>query len=346
MTSYPITAEFTGVATVSEVGPGVQKRPALGNATSPTTFTATASMSFDTGMINYSRALTANFALPNAAMDVDSDQILVTRSQFWWDKNWVYRRILQVQPNAEGFEVDHPLVATISKSLMQQGKIRPDGADIEVLHLVNQIPETWEILPKKVDILDSYIDVYWPNHVTVPADTILKDTYYIYYGNPKLLNTPEQIEYFPPDWPVQYSHDSGKLTYTRPGQHWEDGIALENDAKATLKFYGSKVRVVADIGPQYGIAEIQIDDGEWQQVDQYYPEELEAEEIFTQTNLSIDYHYIRIRRSGRKNAAATDYLINIKSIDYQRHNNVANVGEEADESLMWGSVIGGVVGNK
>lgn len=346
MPTFAVSSVFTSIGTMVGSPSGIKRRRAAGTIATPIAFSGTATMGFNTSVVSFVRNVIADFYASDTALEVNNDLVLILRSQFWWDKNWIYRRILQIQPNAEGFEMDHPLVATVSKQPMRQNKMRADAADLEILHLVNEVPETWEILPKKVEILEGFINVYWPNHIEIDPNTIVQDTYYIYYGNSDLVDTPVQVAYEPEEWPVSNTPESGKLSWTRPGEHWLDGVAQEDGSKVTLEFYGRNIRLLSDIGPEWGISEIQIDNEEWEQVDLYNPVILEDQEVYQRTDLSIATHIIRVRRSGFKAASATEYKINIKSIDYLRYNSVTNVSEEADETLMWGSVIGGVVGNK
>lgn len=342
MASHAVTALFTATGSLAGSPSGIKRVKGLGGTT--TTFSGTGSLSLNTSQISFKRVVTHGFVANSADLDLNLDLTLITRSQVWWDKSYTYRRILQIQPNTEGFEIDHPFYAVLGKDSVLQNKVRADGADIEVLQLVQYVPETWAVLPKKVTMGDSTILVEWANQIDIPADSIIKDLYYIYYGNSSLVNRPEDLSYEPTVWPVSVGYDSGRLTFTRPGEHWQGSLGVEGEAKATLQFYGSKVHILSNIGPDYGIAEVQVDDSDWQQVDLYAPVEATDVEVFLQTGLSLDYHTIRFRRSGFKAASATSTNINLQKIEYLRHNGVANVMEEADETLMWGSVIGGVVG--
>lgn len=341
MTSYAISGSFSGTGALSGT---LDKIKGIGGS-----FAGTGTLTLDTNQIFFKRAIVHNFDLSPANLGLNDGLVLILRSQVWWDKAYTYRRVLQIQPNPEGFEIDHPLFSILSKQLIRQNKVRLDVADIEVLRLVSFLPETWQMVPKKVELLDETIKVSWPNDVEIEKETLVKDLYYIYYGNPELVNYPEQLdEYIPEDfdYPVVLEYSDGRLTYTRPGEHWEENLAKQDGGKATLEFYGSQIRIVATIGPSYGIAEVQIDDEEWIQVDLYSPIETPDTIVFTETGLALGSHFIRYRRSGFKAASATDYIINLQKIEYLRHNVVANVSEEADETLMWSSAIGGVVGSK
>lgn len=344
MATFAVSGSFTTSFSLSGT---VKRRKALGTFGSPISFTFSGSLDLDISYIQFSRAITHSFTGIESSLTLNDDPqyLTIVRSQVWWNKAYTYRRILQVQPNDEGFEVDHPLHIVLAKDTVRQGKVNPDGSDIEVLRLVLDVPETWTVVPKMIEDSDTEFVITWPNQVEIPPNTTVRGTYYVYYGNTTLVGAPTDTpEYIPLEWPVSMSYNSSRITYTRPGEHWVDGIGLEDGAKATLQFYGSNVRLMSDIGPSWGISEIQIDEGDWIQADLFSPTISEYEEVFSTYGLSMGYHTIRIKRSGFKAASATDYNINIKSIDYTRHNGVANIDEEADETLMWGSAIGGVVG--
>lgn len=347
MASYSVTGTFSGTGTLTASPSGIKKRKAVGGDGNDvsTEMTLSGSLDLDTTMIFFRRNIEHTFSGFVTELELDSSGLDLIRSQVWWNKNYTYRRILQVQPNEEGFEIDHPFETAISRLDIRQQKIRTDGADIEVLRLVSFVPEVWEVVPKKVTVTDSYVLVEWPNQVEIPAYTAKRDLYYIYYGNQGLIDQPVQLTYEPIEWPVVLAYDDGRITYTRPGEHWEGPLAVEDEAKATLRFYGSRIRIMSDIGPQYGQAIVQIDDGEWEIVDLYNPVEVENQEVFTTSGLSsMSTHTIRFKRSGFKSPMASGFEVNLQEIQYLRFNTVANVMEEADETLMWGSAIGGVVG--
>jgi hypothetical protein len=347
MATHAVSGTFSGTGTLTGSPSGIKRKKNVGGPpdSGGGTFTGTATLSLDTSMISFRRNITHTFSGGTATLELNTEQVDIIRSQVWWNKNYTYRRILQVQPNEEGFEIDHPFEATIARLAIRQQKVRPDAADIEVLRLVTFVPEVWEIVPKKVTVFDAYVLVEWPNQVEIPADTIGKDLYYIYYGNQGLVEQPDQVAYEPIEWPVQLHHDDPRITYTRPGEHWESDVAVEDGAKATLRFYGSRIRILANTGPQWGHAIVQIDEGEWETVDLSSPTEIEDQEVYYKDGLSpMSSHYIRYQRSGFKSPMATAFEVNLQQIQYLRHNIVPNIMEEADETLMWGSAIGGVVG--
>ena len=97
MASFAITASFASTGTMGEAGGGVKRKRAVGTSSIPISFSATGTMTFNASLVQYRRTVTADFSQPNGNIEIDNNQILIIRSQFWWDKNWLYRRILCVR---------------------------------------------------------------------------------------------------------------------------------------------------------------------------------------------------------------------------------------------------------
>lgn len=347
MASHAVSGAFAFTGSLDGSPSGIKRKKNVGGPpeTGGGSFTFTGSLNLDTSMVSFKRNISHNFSGGVFTLDLNTESVFITRSQVWWDKNYTYRRIVEVQPNDEGFEIDHPFQSFIARWAIIQNKVRPDAADVEVLRLISFVPEVWEVVPSKVTVFDDYVLVEWPGQTEIPANTTTRDTYYIYYGNQGLIDQPDQAEYEPIEWPVSLQYDDPRITFTRPGEHWQAHVGSGEGAKATLKFYGSRVRILANTGPAWGQALVQIDDGDWETVDLHSPTELEDQEVYYKDGLSsTSNHYIRIMRSGFKAPMSTGFDINFKYIQYLRHNIVTDIMEEADESLMWGSAIGGTVG--
>ncbi|RPK36363.1 hypothetical protein EES39_31875 [Streptomyces sp. ADI92-24] len=75
---------------------------------------------------------------------------------------------------------------------------------------------------------------------------------------------------------------------------------------ATVRFWGTGVRVVCPKGPNQGIAEISVDGGPATEVDLYAPGKRFQQRAFERTGLTEGEHIVRVRVTGRRNAAATD----------------------------------------
>lgn len=337
MATFNVSGAFSGVGSMT--GSVIKSKIITG------TFSGVGEMDFDPSEVHLVRNIITDFE-GETGFELNLENLLIARSQVWWNKAYTYRRIVQIQPNTEGFEVGHPFYSVLSKDTIRQQKVRPDLSDIEVLRLVNFVPEEWAIVPRKIstDPFTPFITVEWPSESEIPPDTVLSNFYFIYYGNQDLVDIPETIDYDPPQWPVSYAYDARHLTYTRPGEHWVGDTANEDGAKVTMNFYGSKIRVLANTGPAFGMAEVQIDEGPWEFADLYSVTEETEQEVFLAEDLALGYHTIRYRRSGTKAPQSTGFEINLQKFEYLRHNQATNVREEADETLMWGSAIGGVVG--
>lgn len=270
----------------------------------------------------------------------------IERSQVWWSQNYTYRRNILIEATPAGLEENHPLTTYLSSKLITQGKVQRDGSDIEVLRLASFVPERWEVLNSYVEVRDQDIKIVWANGYEIPPGEIVTGVYYIYYGNHTLDGAPEPFDtpYVPSDWPLEiaYSHES--IDYTRPGEHWIDNVATEYQAKATFNFYGDRVRILADTGLDWGIAEVQIDDGPWERADLFSNPPTSNAVVFSKENLSKATHTLRYRLSGDRNASASDIKINLTKIQFAKWGVGVDMGEEADETLLWSSAIGGTIG--
>lgn len=309
-------------------------------------FSGEGNLDLDPTYIEFQRNIVGVFT--NETFFVIEPSLLdISRSQFWWNDNYTYRRVIDVEATPTGLPEDHPITSYITKAIIRQGKARTDGADIEVLRLADIAPERWVVIDKEIEILDDLIRVTWNNGYDIAPGMTLGETYYIYYGNQSLTDAPEvpaTPTFHLSEWPVEVLWSDEEISYTRPGEHWIDNIAQEELAKASIYFYGDQIRVFADTGPQWGMAEVQIDNGPWEIVDLHYFTDALDTVVYTATGLSKGMHYLRYRMSGRKNPAADDFKINLTKIQYEKFAVGIDLGEEADETLMWSSALGGTIG--
>lgn len=165
-------------------------------------------------------------------------------------------------------------------------------------------------------------------------------SYFLYYGNPDLTEQESRPAASPPEWPITSSHDEGSITYTRPGEHWVAGEATTVHARANLRFFGSKVRIISKVKPQGGVMEVQLDGQDWQSVDLFSPVE-QTEAVFVVEDLSHELHELRIRVSAEKNPLSRGDEVNVERVEYAIPIEVLDQGEEVAD-LVWASFTGGM----
>lgn len=339
MVDFAVAGAFT--ATGALTGTLVRERPVTG------AFSGTAVLGFNTASITLERTITSSLGA-TLGFDIDDTLFVIERSQVWWNTNWLYRRNIWVQSNLEGIETQHPITYYLSRRVVAQNKMRSDLADLEVLRLVSFVPEVWTRVPFVASLGDDVIEVQWENEIETVAGVDIRGAYFVYYGNHSLLGDEETAAYSPPAYPVSLPNTSGLLSYTRPGEYWvtEEDLAVSRvyGAKMTLPFDGDQVRIKATKGPLWGIAEAQVDEGVWVTVDLYASTESFEEVVFEMTNLGVGRHTVRYRHAGVANPTALSTDINFSHVEYRKNAKAIDVGEEANETLLWGSVIGGVVG--
>jgi hypothetical protein len=97
-----------------------------------------------------------------------------------------------------------------------------------------------------------------------------------------------------------------------------------------------------DKGPNFGIIEVQIDSSDWQEVDLYNGSLLQSQEVFVKSQLSDGIHNIRLRVTGKKNAASTSSRVKLKSFQYKKHSVAKDLKEEQYSKYSWSGRVAGI----
>lgn len=259
----------------------------------------------------------------------------------WWNISYPFRRHLSLVGPSGGIEAQHPITHIIPLSIsIDSGKVRNDLLDLVVLYYsASAATPTWSVIPTNAQIVGDNIQVQFPLQADIEEGEVIDNSYYIYYGNSDLEATPTYLSYTPDPWPVELGFADAGISYTRPGEHWNLGISNGVGAKATLAFYGNKVRIIGNKGANWGIAEIQIDDGAWQDVDYFAVLDSFNVEIFSVT-LNKAKHTIRVRDAGKHNPSAYSSSVNIVRFEYSKGIESLDLGEEIND-FEWSSSIGG-----
>jgi len=308
----------------------------------------------------------------------------------WWHEDYLYRRTLLVEaPAGEGVPASHPLTAIVSHVLIDNGKVRSDFEDVEVVYMDGDgkahllYREVEEVFAPEDSDLEDVLEVRFQlQNELEPAD-VLTDRYYLYYGNLELTNRPDrpgfvfidggtpevtgedgELDGGEPDtefvegdeveggdpwvsvelkdvWPIRIQHDDNLITYTRPGEHWKGGVSTRPLARATIQIYCTKFRILSEVGPDRGIMEVQINDGEWDEVDLYSPDP-EIRPVFEVWNMDpLKLHEVRVRVAESTNTLSVGLNVNIVAVEYSKPVILSDVGEQVSD-LIWSSFVGGV----
>jgi hypothetical protein len=242
----------------------------------------------------------------------------------------------------------HPVTITMPASLATHSKVREDRADLEVLYL-NQEDE-WMLLGRAIE----NDQVSFPLAEDISDGEHVFHKYYMYYGfleADKIFPSEELLpgEILPTFggvnplayWPVRIPYDNSQITYTRPGEHWIEGASSTRSARAVFPFFGTRVRIISNAGLDKGRFEVRLDEGDWEIVD-LFESVSEAREVYAATDLEPGRHEVQVRVLAESNEKALDNEINILRFEYSKSIIATDLGEEADESLDWGSSVGGV----
>lgn len=266
-------------------------------------------------------------------------------TSLWWDSNYLYRRNISITPVGT-LPVGHPVEVDVDlATTLDQGKLRSDRADLEVLRFSSGATPAWSVVARQLTNIPS-------NKVRVRflltgsiSSAQPESEYYIYYGNRNLVSPPSRPSFSDNLWPISVLADNSSISYTRLTEHWKKDSDLYVSevarAQASLEFEGVSVRILATTYPEGAKAEVQINDEQWEEVDLFSLTTLPDTAVFTKTGLTSGTHRIRYRVTGTKNPSAQGNKVNLKSIDFVRPATLTGLSEETFFDLAWSASTGG-----
>lgn len=245
----------------------------------------------------------------------------------WWSAKFLYRRRLEVLASStESLPVGHWVTFEIPAFTIEQGKMRTDLGDLE---MVSPTASGWVRLPRQASVVGSVIEVKFL--LTEPLQPAATGEYYLYYGSP-LSTGAGRPAFVDNPWPVLVDASDAEIDYTRPTEHWDYGVSDHAGARAAFEFAGTAVRFLSDIGPEWGVAEVQIDEGLWQTIDLYRETEELGAEVFQAVGLDPVSHKIRVQVTGLKNAKSLSSAVKVVGFEYVAPYQATVHGEEVDLS--------------
>lgn len=245
----------------------------------------------------------------------------------WWNNSYPFRRRLQIVGPSTGAPLHHPAIFTLDKTkTVSMGKMLADYSDLAVVYNNTNIG-------RGTTTSGSNVLVEFDLQTALTASQVVDDTYYVYYGNDTPLAQPAFVSNL---WPLVVLESDIGVTYTSPGEDWIDGVASKRSARATFSFTGDQVRIVSNIGKDKGVAEVQLDNNDWQSVDLYHTSTL-ASIVYAVTSLSDTTHTLRVRVSGHQNPASNGSTINIVRFEYRKNVHVIDLGEQINDNFTWSS---------
>jgi len=299
----------------------------------------------------------------------------------WFHSDYIYRRRLLLAAPDEPTPAGHPVEMNLGYGLLMNGKVRDDFEDMEVVYVdedgesqliyreVEDIDgDMWIRFPLEgmvepnESLLDRYYiyygNLYLDNRPERPGFQFIDggDPYVtgelgtLDGGDPSsVFGEEDQVDGGDPFtaaelknvWPVTLNHDHNLIAYTRPGEHWIQGVSRHPLARATVQIFCTRVRVISQIGPDKGIMEVQMnDETEWRRIDLYSQEQQDAV-AFEAYDLSPDrMHELRIRVGQETNPKSFGEEVNILSVQYSKSIVPSDLGEQVSD-LVWSSSTGG-----
>lgn len=247
----------------------------------------------------------------------------------WWNGSYSLRRNIRFTPSTDlEINAGYPLNVSFNyNTLVNSNKVRPDFADFQVVHW-NGTANT--VIPHQITIVDENVFVQFN---AVSAITSTNTDYYIYMANSSLYNTPTVAAYVPADYVIDTSATSGVgLSFTKPTEDWIEGLSTVAGAKATFTFFGINARLVVEKGPNRGILELILDNGQSILID-CYSSVTGQQVVYTTSGLSLARHNVRMRVTGDKNSASTDIHVKIVKFEYSKYVLGVDLGEELNTAL-------------
>lgn len=271
----------------------------------------------------------------------------------WWNTSYLFRKELVLttiasdsSPESSIVEIDLNISFNISK-----GTIRSDTEDIELVHETADASPSYTVLGRDVtqttNVVGDVGDVW---RIRFETNAAIPDTgkVYMYYGNSDLSNQPSRPAYTYRSRPITTSFDDLSVSYTRPEEHWVDGVSFTPNAVATFAFYGPSVEVVFESGTDKGIADIEafanaVDIPLGMVWDTYNPFVSETSAVATLADslaLSSLRHEIQITVLGESNPSSLDEVVKILRFEHSG-DVTASIGLEELVIEDWVTYTGG-----
>jgi len=253
----------------------------------------------------------------------------------WWNAKYLFRRQLVLTNEFEDVLEGHCVTVPVDMlGYYDAGKTREDYADVEVIHSNGAATPTYTVLAREVD--DEYVRFFLEGNLD-EGDS--NDEYFLYFGNWNLTNAPTRPTYAENLWTVTRRYDDYRIMYTRPGDHWVDGVASSKDAVASIITYGERIKLSSEVGLDKGIMEVSVDGGDWEEVDLFNVES-STTIVYTKYDLTEGQHLFQMRATGRKFPGSSSAEVNVQAVSYLTPID-STVGSEEIYNVEWASVMSG-----
>lgn len=255
----------------------------------------------------------------------------------WFQTEYLYRRKISLSSKVD-VAAGLPARAYLPIVVDTNGKVRSDLEDIEVVYVDPQGDN--QLIARSVEKTVDNIIVSFLLQEDLESDDVLTDRYYVYYGNPDLKNQPSRPTATIPDWPSTTPHDGGLISYTRPGEHWKDGVSSTAGSRMSLLLYTTKFRLKSEKGNNKGRFKIRVDFEDWEEID-LFSDATSQEYVWSIEGLSAEeVHELKVTVLPDSNPSSLGSEVNVISVDYESPAVGTDLGEEIT-TLSWSVSSGG-----
>lgn len=257
----------------------------------------------------------------------------------WWNGKYPIRRQIHIQaPTGVEIPQNYPVSLRLGSDITNN--VRSDFKDIEIVYCsdITAATPAFEVLPRSVRKTNNITTVKFDTQETFVG--LNNENYFIYYGNIKLLNTPERPAHQDQEWPLSAPVGSVGWSFTNPGVHWVNGVSHQKGSVATFSFYGSRFRLVAKKRTDGGKAEIILNNESLGNFD-FYGQEETIETIIERDDLLPGRHTLRIKVLSQSHASSSGRFIDLKRIDYFTSLQCGSGRENLYPQLSWASTMVG-----
>lgn len=231
----------------------------------------------------------------------------------WWNDKYSFRKAIDIRAGRNGLTQGADVVIPLNTSSLQAaGKVNSGYTDVEVVYY-DPITSSHSVLARSV----GDTSVTFPVQEDVEVGIEVAESYFVYYGNKTLANAPERPTYSENLYSVSAVQDSLNISYTRPGEHWIDGISTTPNSRVSFDFDGVRFRLIGVTQIDGGYASLKIDNNLRSKLSFFSADTVEEATIVEIDDIPQGIHTISLEVTSDRPAGSTGNTVAITRFDYQ-----------------------------
>jgi hypothetical protein len=268
----------------------------------------------------------------------------------WWNASYVFRKEIVLSTIASSSTPASSFVELITDLTpnITNGTVRSDTEDIEIVHETADATPSYTVVGRQITLASDTPTVdSWEIQFEAPVEIPDTGKVYMYYGNPDLNNQPSRPSYTLDRNPLVVNFNDPQISFTRPEEHWIDGVSFTPNSVATFAFFGTSVNTVFESGPNRGkvLIEAFLELGIEQNTTlDTYNETIDIGTVGNSVSANVDSegvrHEVKITVLGEKNVSSSSESIKILYFEYSG-DAVGSLGLEETELEDWVTYTGG-----